>query len=157
MVVLILHPTEELSIVKLQKKLIVDLNKDDVIWYRQFPLWAEIPVNCLVNSITELKAFTKEIEEITLGQLFFSKDGSKILLPIEIKTKKGALNSELPLLIKLRGDAPQQVIQLKDLQLQIKQCQFGIAQVLHDSGTTVQSCKTSSYILQDSVWFKKSK
>lgn len=163
MIVIIAHPTEELKLIRLQKKLIESLNDDNTIWFRNIPLWIEIP-QTPDSYDKNLKAFSKMIETITLARPKLSTNGECIFIPVQIKTKKEVLNSELPLIYRLKGNKPTalpaDLADLADLdfsQMQLKQCQLAVVSKLHDAGAAVQSCKTSSYILQDSVWFKQAK
>lgn len=158
MIVIISHPTEELKLIRLQKKLIESLNDDNTIWFRNVPLWIEVPH---VSPQQDLKELSKQIETITLNSPKLSADGNCIFLPVQIKTKKEVLNSELPLIYRLKGNKPTtfpaDFADLDFSQMQLKQCQLAVVSKLHDAGASVQSCKTSSYILQNSVWFKQAK
>lgn len=158
MIVIISHPTEELKLIRLQKKLIESINDDNTIWFRNVPLWIEVPH---VSPQQDLKELSKQIETITLNSPELSGDGNCIFLPVQIKTKKEVLNSELPLIYRLKGNTttafPADLADLDFSQMQLKQCQLAVVSKLHDAGAAVQSCKTSSYILQNSVWFKQAK
>ena len=169
MIVIISHPTEELKLIRLQKKLIETLNDDNTIWYRNVPLWIPLPQEFAKNASTsrDLKNLSVQIETITLGNINFSKSGKYIFLPVQIKTKTEVLNSELPLVYMLKENTKEeqtfqnkvQTVLSSDfiIQLQFKQCKLAVVANLHNSGAAVQSCKTSSYILKDSVWFKQAK
>lgn len=157
MVVIIPHPTEELKLINFQKKLIEQFNSDDgkTIWYAHTPMWFFVP-KIDYASTSELKDFIKQIEKIWAERPFFSDSNNEVIMPILLKTKKETLKIEFPLIHKLKSINTEDV-KIELLPLEFKQCKVAIAEQLHNSSTAVQSCKTSSYILKDSVWFKQAK
>lgn len=160
MVVIVPHPTQQLQIIRAQKKLISLFNTDEATWYSQVPLVAELPLEDSATPATkqQLRETALLISAVKTGPLTLSTDGTTIYLPLTVDTKKGALKTELPLLHKLtKNESKPAMSKASAIELppSLPQCQLFLA--FHDAGTTVQGCKTSSYIFQDSVWFKQSK
>lgn len=173
MVVLIPHSTQELLFTRIQKALISSINDDSTIWYRNIPLWIELP-GLSFQTKQELKTFSKTIETVEIGDMRISPANDQIFLPITVKTKNGSINTTLPLVKQLR---------MKNEELRIKEntffnlphslnifrlgivtesenSQFSILNSplsSHNSRTTIQCSQACTYVLQDSVWFKKSK
>lgn len=164
MLVSIFHPTEELKFTRLQKELISYLNDENTIWYKIFPLWIEFP-QFNFSSVKELKQFSKTINELTFGELQVSVDNNLIFLPVCLKTESGSVATTLPLIYLLKNRMKNNmkvdtIILNSKINIPSSPNVFrlGIVQKeLHNTSTSIQSCQTGSYILQDSIWFKKSK
>lgn len=159
MVVIIPHPTQQLQLIRAQKALISFFNDDEATWYSQVPLIAKLPQELSdASTKLQLKEIALLISAVKTGPLSFSPDKATIFLPLTIETKKGALKTELPLLHKLNGTskAPD-LSKTSSLEFPPVLPQFKLSIALHNASTAVQGCKTSSYIFQDSVWFKQAK
>ena len=89
MTVIILHPTEELKLIKLQKELINSLYSDSRIITAAYPLWIKLDEFDLQD-----KASIKKIE---FGE--FEVDRNTVGLPVFIDCDKGRINSKLTLVI----------------------------------------------------------
>ena len=91
MVVIIPHPTEELKLIKLQKKLIQNLFSNDLLIYRQIPLLIELPFE-------EIPQIKNSISELIISQPVFKAQTNQISCPVEITAGNTTLHSELTLL-----------------------------------------------------------
>lgn len=91
MVVIIPHPTEELKLIKLQKKLIQNLFSNDLIIYRQIPLLIELPFE-------EIQQIKNTISSVVISQPVYNCKTNQITCPAEITVENTTLHSELALL-----------------------------------------------------------
>ena len=94
MTVIILHPTEELKLIKLQKELINSLYSDSRIITAAYPLWIKLDEFDLQD-----KASIKKIE---FGE--FEVDRNTVGLPVFIDCDKGIINSKLTLVSIYKGN-----------------------------------------------------
>lgn len=172
MVVIIPHSTEELKLIRLQKELIARLNKDGNIWIRNYPLWIELPDCIFQNNIpettAELKDFSKKIDKVTLEKIVFQKNEVFISVKLELISANSAFMLELPLISNISTGSTTTtttttttidtvLTSLKVFRLGLSHIDQTPASSLHNSGTSIQSGKTCTYVLQNTVWFKKSK
>lgn len=98
MVVIILHQTEELKLIKFQKMLIASLNSKNTIFYRQTPLWIELPFANLTKK-EELKTFAKQIKAVTFQTL--QQTDNTITLSGMLSTNENEYKLNLPIITKL--------------------------------------------------------
>ena len=95
MVVIIPHATEELKLAAFQKELIEALFSDDRIIYRTTPLWIEVSEETAACNKDSLKAFSKTLQLVELGEVELEKDN--IFIPVRIQTENRIINSKLTL------------------------------------------------------------
>ena len=98
MAVIILHPTEELKLIKLQKEIISELFEEGRILYAVKPLWIKIhddlaPANSAQERKNELSKYN--IRQVELDDIELSENS--IFIPVTITTDKAAYNSKLTL------------------------------------------------------------
>lgn len=183
MVVIIPHSTEELKLIRLQKELIARLNIDGNIWIRNYPLWIELPDCIFQNNIPEttadLKDFSKKIDKVTLEKIVFQKNEVFISVKLELISANSAFMLELPLISNISTSSIDTIstssvstgstttptsTTIDTVLTSLKVFRLGVSHIdqtpvssLHNSGTSIQSGKTCTYVLQNTVWFKKSK
>lgn len=129
MAVLLLHPTEELKLVKLQKELISELFEDGRILIAAKPLW--IPLN------------HSNINKVELGEL--ENTENDIYIPVTITVPEGNYMSKLTLVSLHSGcsftNTDYQIIsKIKQPVRQLKVFRLGIEKVL----SPVSKCITES-------------
>ena len=91
MAVVILHPTEELKLIKFQKELISDLFTEGRILLAARPLWIKIGSDSVpYNELTSLN-----IRSIEFGELEISD--KEIYIPVIISTENEQIDSKLSL------------------------------------------------------------
>ena len=78
MVVIIPHSTEELKLISLQKELIDLLFSNDRIIYRTTPLWIELPDDFSAFDKESLKACSKNVQLVELGEVEIEKDNKNL-------------------------------------------------------------------------------
>ncbi|SFI60212.1 hypothetical protein SAMN04487775_10364 [Treponema bryantii] len=98
MAVIILHPTEELKLIKLQKEIISELFEEGRILYAVKPLWIKIhdnfaPVDSAQERKNELSKYN--IRQVELDDIELSENS--IFIPVTITTDTAAYNSKLTL------------------------------------------------------------
>lgn len=98
MVVIIPHQTEELKLIKFQKMLIASLNSKNTIFYRQTPLWIELPFANLTTK-EELKTFAKQIKAVTFQTL--QQTDNTLTLSGMLSTNENEYELNLPIIKKL--------------------------------------------------------
>lgn len=98
MVVIIPHQTEELKLIKFQKMLIASLNSKNVIFYRQTPLWIELP---FANFTTkeELKSFSKQIKAVNFQTLQYTDN--TLIISGTLLTNEKTYELHLPIIKKI--------------------------------------------------------
>ncbi len=89
MIVIIPHPTEELILIREQKKMISYLFEKGKIIYAHMPLW--IPTD-----FETLEQAKNEITGITINTPQFDEEQKCIECPVEIKTKDSKRQCSLP-------------------------------------------------------------
>lgn len=141
MLVLILHPTEELKLIRFQKELIKEFNQEGCIFYSHQPLWIEIE-NFSAGTKEELKEISKGISSINFTSL--ENDDEEIFLTAEIEYRGEKIKSQLPLLHLYRGKMPSVLDHKKCPVEEIKIFRLGIP---------YQYTETSQS-LSDSIWHK---
>ena len=94
MIVIIPHPTEELFLIKTQKKLIAEFFKKEKTIYSQIPLW--IPTD-----FETIQAAKNQIKQISVLAPDYDDEEKCIVCPVEIKTEEGILKSKLPFIYGL--------------------------------------------------------
>ena len=93
MAVIILHLTEELKLIKLQKEIISELFEEGRILYAVKPLWIKIHDDLApVDSAQERK---NELSKYNIRHIELSENS--IFIPVTITTDKAAYNSKLTL------------------------------------------------------------
>jgi len=98
MVVIDLHPTEKLKLIKYQKELISILNESGFIFYSQQPLWIELPETIFsASQKIELKTIGNELKKITLKNTDLKNDEIFAAFEILLSDNK-TVTAELPLL-----------------------------------------------------------
>ncbi|MCR4899642.1 MAG: hypothetical protein K5907_02375 [Treponema sp.] len=103
-IVIVPHPTEELLLIKLQKKLIRQFFTSDGLIFACQPLW--------IPSVFEtVEAAKAEITQITLQNPEFDSDKNQIFCPVKIQSKNKAdklcdQTSTLPLVQFENATAP---------------------------------------------------
>lgn len=106
MVVIILHQTEELKLIKFQKMLIASLNSKNTIFYRQTPLWIELPFANLTTK-EELKTFAKQIKAVTFQTL--QQTDNTLTLSGMLSTNENEYELILPIIKKIKNSVVDQV------------------------------------------------
>ena len=139
MTVIILHQTEELKLITLQKELIHSLYNDSRILLAEYPLWIESGEFELQD-----KASIKKIE---FGEFQVSKNA--VSLPVFIVCDKGKIESKLTLVSIYKGndfsDSDKNTVsQIKEPVKQVKVFRLGLVQ---DQGPHAKS-------ISKSVWCK---
>ncbi len=95
MVVIIPHSTEDLKLISFQKELIDLLFSNDRIIYRTTPLWIELPDDFSAFDKESLKACSKNVQLVELGEVEIEKDN--IYIPVKLKTVNCTADSKLTL------------------------------------------------------------
>ncbi len=98
MAVVILHPTEELKLIKFQKELISDLFTEGRILLAARPLWIEIGS----DSVTYKELTSLNIRSIDFGELEISD--KEIYIPVIISTENEQIASKLSLVSIYSGN-----------------------------------------------------
>ena len=98
MAVVILHPTEELKLIKFQKELISDLFTEGRILLAARPLWIEIGS----DSVTYKELPSLNIRSIDFGELEISD--KEIYIPVIISTENEQIASKLSLVSIYSGN-----------------------------------------------------
>ena len=98
MAVVILHPTEELKLIKFQKELISDLFTEGRILLAARPLWIEIGS----DSVTYKELPSLNIRSIDFGELEISD--KEIYIPVIISTENEQIVSKLSLVSIYRNN-----------------------------------------------------
>lgn len=106
MVVIIPHQTEELKLIKFQKMLIASLNSKNVIFYRQTPLWIELPFANLTTK-EELKTFAKQIKAVTFQTL--QQTDNTLTLSGMLSTNENEYELNLPIIKKIKSSVVEPV------------------------------------------------
>lgn len=101
MAVIILHPTEELKLIKFQKELISELFEEGRILYAARPLWIEIRggfdrLNHRNNSIDHHNIYSVGLGEIKITN-------REIYIPVSIATTDKQIDSKLTLVSIYQG------------------------------------------------------
>lgn len=96
MVTIIPHPTEVLKLVRFQKELISLFYDNNMICYRQHPLWIPLPEGFTPNNKQELKDLSKRIENIKIKSPFFNDNS--VFLPINFKINNSDFEFNFPIL-----------------------------------------------------------
>ena len=96
MIIIILHQSEILKFVNLQKKLISNIKIPDFILYQSLPLW--IPLNLNDEEITNLKIIAKSISFLKIDEVFFSLENKSINANVTISINNTVINSQLKLI-----------------------------------------------------------
>ena len=126
MAVIIIHPTEELKLINLQKELISELFTEGRILVAAMPLW--IPLVDSAETTTEHEKLKYQIE---LNNLEITD--TEVFIPVTITSDKGKFSSKLTLVNLHRGrafsDSDRKIIsQKKQPVRQLKIFRLGIAQ-----------------------------
>ncbi len=144
MIVIIPHSTEELKIIRFQKELIKDFNRDGCIFYAHQPLWIEIE-GFSTDSKEELKELSKKIGHVTLSSL--KNDDDEFFLQAEIEFEDKKLSGHLPLLHLYKGKISEKRTNKKCPVEELKIFRLGIP---YQYTETTKS-------LSDFIWHKESK
>lgn len=84
MIVFIPHPAEELILVQAQKALIASLNKQEPLWYPDFPLWV-LPE--MQQEKADAASFRGTVSSMTIHMP--EKNKSTIFFPVKIRLNDG--------------------------------------------------------------------
>lgn len=141
MAVIILHPSDELKLVSLQKELISELFEDGRIFVAEKPLW--IPANA-VNTVNAANAVITVVE---LGDLEISE--ASIFIPVTITSGNAQYTSKLTLVSLYRGRKftgfdRQIIAKIKQPVKQLKVFRLGLEKEL----------SSNSKCIIDSKWIK---
>ena len=139
MAVIILHPTEELKLINLQKELISELFTEGRILVAAMPLW--IPLVDSAETTTEHKKLKYQIE---LNNLEITD--TEVFIPVTITSDKGKLSSKLTLVNLHSGqnfsDSDRQFIsQKKQPVRQLKVFRLGIEKELSSNSKCITESK----------------
>ena len=134
MPVIILHPTEELKLIKLQKELISELFEDGRILYAARPLWIKI----------NTEVVGPQIKHIELGELEVSDNS--IYIPVTITTEQGTQFSKLTLVIihnnhTFTDTDRQNIEKIKQPVRQLKVFRLGIEKELSSNSKCITESK----------------
>ena len=134
MAVIILHPTDELKLINLQKKLISELFEDGRIVYAARPLW----IRCNMGI---------ECSKVELGDL--DSTATEIFIPVTITTGTASYNSKLKMIIlhsgrEFSGFDRQKLSEIKQPVRQLKVFRLGNEKEL----------SSNSKCITDSKWMK---
>lgn len=88
--VLILHPSDELKFIRLQKKITASFNTDGFRIYPEIPLWTAVPGEA-ADKLATGKA------RLEIGEPETDRSKATIRCPAEIRTESGAYSTELVL------------------------------------------------------------
>ena len=133
MVVIIMHPTEELKLSAFQKELISDLFEETRILYAEKPLWINCP-----DSIYNEEIISVDFLKITIIE-------NSIVVPVEIKTKEKQYFSKLTLVRLHKGrdfsdDDRQKLVKIKQPVKALKVFRLGLEKELsHNSKCITES------------------
>ena len=139
MAVIILHPTEELKLINLQKELISELFTEGRILVAAMPLW--IPLVDSAETTTEHKKLKYQIE---LNNLEITD--TEVFIPVTITSDKGKFSSKLTLVNLHSGqnfsDSDRQIIsQKKQPVRQLKVFRLGIEKELSSNSKCITESK----------------
>ena len=139
MAVIILHPTEELKLINLQKELISELFTEGRILVAAMPLW--IPLVDSAETTTEHKKLKYQIE---LNNLEITD--TEVFIPVTITSYKEKLSSKLTLVNLHSGqnfsDSDRQIIsQKKQPVRQLKVFRLGIEKELSSNSKCITESK----------------
>jgi len=139
MAVIILHPTEELKLINLQKELISELFTEGRILVAAMPLW--IP---LVDSTDTTAEHEKLKYQIELNNLEITD--TEVFIPVTITSDKGKFSSKLTLVNLHSGqnfsDSDRQIIsQKKQPVRQLKVFRLGIEKELSSNSKCITESK----------------
>lgn len=141
--VLIPHPTEELKLIKFQKKLISELNVAPSIYVSHLPLWIDIPnTNIVPETKDDLKTFSKTINSVEFVD--FTQDDKGLSIKVTINTTTGKIFADLPILHLYKGPAKNLPQNIELPFKKIKIFRLGIPEDL----------STNSKAIKDFVWCK---
>lgn len=141
MFVIILHPSEELKLIKLQKELISKLWNPTSCFDASYPLW--IPFDF---PVTNLKQDSKKIKKVTIDAPLW--ENNDLFCKVTININDEIICSKLNLLQDIKKSCKEQNIPAGlslDFPLNIKIFRLGIA---------VNNPEEHSTAIQDSVWCK---
>lgn len=143
MVVIILHQTEELKLIKFQKMLIASLNSKKTIFYRQTPLWIELPFANLTTK-EELKTFAKQIKAVTFQTL--QQTDNTLTLSGMLSTNENEYELNLPIIKKIKNSViePVEISNKKSPVENLKIFQLGI----------VNNISKNTKELSETIWVK---
>ena len=139
MAVIILHPTEELKLINLQKELISELFTEGRILVAAMPLW--IPLVDSAETTTEHEKLKYQIE---LNNLEITD--TEVFIPVTITSDKGKFSSKLTLVNLHSGqnfsDSDRQFIsQKKQPVKQLKVFRLGIEKELSSNSKCITESK----------------
>ncbi len=143
MAVIILHPTEELKLIKLQKEIISELFEEGRILYAVKPLWIKIhddlaPVDSAQGTKNELSQYT--IRQVKFDDIELSENS--IFIPVTFTTDTAAYNSKLTLVNlhsgrKFTGFDKEKLNKIKQPVRQLKVFRLGIEKELGSSSKCI--------------------
>ena len=143
MIVIIPHPTEELILIREQKKMISDIFEKGKIIYAHLPLW--IP-----TAFETVEQAKNEIDGITINTPQYDENKECIVCPVEIKTKDGkVLESKLDFIHGL----PRHYAKQSDEAINTNEKVFPLAVKIFRLGICT-SPKPDVFELSSSVWKK---
>ena len=140
MAVVILHPTEELKLIKFQKELISDLFTEGRILLADRPLWIEIGS----DSVTYKELPSLNIRSIDFGEPEISD--KEIYIPVIISTENEQIVSKLSLVSIYRNntfsDSDRTIIRQKKQPVrQLKVFRLGIEKELSSNSKCITESK----------------
>lgn len=143
MPVIILHPTEELKLIKLQKELVFELFNKKRILYRTTPLWIELSDLDIQNK-NDLNQTAEKISGVTLCELQVSE--KNIFINVKVLCDKKEITAKLPLVNILKGEVFSKedinLIQKKNQPVkQLKVFRLGIEKELSSNSKCITDCK----------------
>jgi len=149
MQVLIPHPTELISLTRLQKKLIQDNYNSCCLITRSLPLWIEIPDSKQTElSKSELKTLASKIQKIEINSPEVSSLKTDIFCPVKIEIGGKQINSQLKL-IKIHNPAK---FELK--KISTEEINFPLCLKIFRIGNKTELPEQNAVAIQDSVWKK---
>ena len=139
MAVIIIHPTEELKLINLQKELISELFTEGRILVAAMPLW--IPLVDSAETTTEHEKLKYQIE---LNNLEITD--TEVFIPVTITSDKGKFSSKLTLVNLHSGqnfsDSDRQIISHKKQPVrQLKVFRLGIEKELSSNSKCITESK----------------
>ncbi len=137
MTIIIPHPTEELVLIRAQKKLIKELFEPGKIIYAHTPLW--IPVD--FESVEEAK---QKIKDVKVMSPVADKASGTIICPVQIITDNGTMQTSLRFIESPDGQLKTNCSDAPDFPLDLKIFRLG----------ECNSPSPNVYELKNSKWVK---